>query len=67
MSARALLNRVEAHLLDGLDAEGRADILFAISDPDQYAAVAAERQEQERKEQDAQRRQMFLDVGGEIG
>lgn len=67
MTARALLNRVEAHLLDGLDLDGREEILFAIGDPEGFADVAAEREEQERLEQEEQRRQTFLDLGGEIG
>lgn len=66
MTARVLLNRVEAHLLDGLDTEGREEILFAIADPDGFADAVVEREEQERLEQDEQLRQTLLNFGGEI-
>lgn len=62
-----LLNQVEAHLLDGHDAEGRADVLHAVHDPEGFAALAAARQEEERKEQSAKRAELLLDIGGEIG
>lgn len=62
-----LLNRVEAFLLDGLESEGRAEILHAVHDPIGFAEAAAEREEVERAEKAAQRIQTLLDLGGEIG
>jgi hypothetical protein len=56
MSGRALLNRVEYLMCEGLDEETRALTRWHLRDPDGFAA-----------EQNSKKTTALLDAGGEMG
>lgn len=56
MSGRALLNVVEAQLLDGLDGEGRTQMLWSLHDPAGFLAA-----------QNDSKKTLLATAGGEIG